>query len=108
MTALIDSSVPTKVLFIDHFFRFLFYFFPFIIDNCNYGSLFFQKVYKNEDFLLFTIIYPEINMNVVKTICLGNNLSKYIRENIDFPRQKPRQLPSAEANFGGCQYFKEL
>ena len=59
-------------------------------------------------FLLFTIIYPKINMNVVMAICLGNNLSTHIRENTDFPRQKPQQLPIAEANFGGCQYFKEL
>ena len=33
---------------------------------------------------------------------LGNNLPTHIRENTDFPRQKPRQLPSFEANFEGC------
>ena len=45
-------------------------FLPFIIDNCNYWSLF--RGYKNEDFvLLFTIICPKINMNVVKTTSSG-------------------------------------
>ena len=32
---------------------------------------------------------------------LGNNLPTHIRENTDFLRQKPRQLPSVEANFEG-------
>ena len=32
---------------------------------------------------------------------IGNNLPTHIRENTDFPRKKPRQLPSAEANFDG-------
>ena len=41
-------------------------------------------------------------MNAVKTTCPGNNLPTYIRENTDFLQQKPRQLPSAEANFEGC------
>ena len=40
MTIPADSSVPTKVLFIDHTFSFFSSFYPFIIDNCNYGSLF--------------------------------------------------------------------
>ena len=64
-------------------------FFPFILDNCNYGSLYRKG------------IKVKINMNVVKTICLGNNLAKHIRENKDFPRQKSRQLASAKANFEG-------
>ena len=34
--------------------------------------------------LLFTIIYPKIDMNVVKAIFLGNNLLMHIRENTDF------------------------
>ena len=65
---------------------------------------FVQKGYKNHDFLLFTIIYPKINMIVVKTICLGNNLPMHIRENLDFPRQKLRQLSSVEANFEDWVY----
>ena len=47
-----------------------------------------SKRYKIKDFLLFTTIYPNINMNVVKT---------------DIPRKKPRHLPSAEANFKSYQ-----
>ena len=51
MTAPADSSVLTKVLTI-------YLFFPFIIDNCNYGSLF-RKGKK---------------MNILFTFC--NSLSK--------------------------------
>ena len=40
MTAPADSSVTTKVLFIDHTFSFFPSFYPFIIDDCNCGSLF--------------------------------------------------------------------
>ena len=57
MNAPTDSSVPTKILFIDHiFFRFFLYFFLFIIDHCNHGSLFSlnnEYGYKNEYFLFF-------------------------------------------------------
>ena len=38
-------------------------------------------------------------MNLVKTICLCNNLPADIRGNTDFPWQKPQQLLSSEANF---------
>ena len=67
-----DSSIPTKVLSIDHsFFRFFLqfslHFFPFIIHNCNFGSLF-RKDIKMKIFLLFTIINPKINMNIVKFV----------------------------------------
>ena len=34
---------------------------------------------------------------------LGNNLPTYIKENIDLPWQKPRQLSGAETNFEGCK-----
>ena len=34
----------------------------------------------------------KINMTVVKTTCLSNNLLMHIRENTDFPRQKPQQF----------------
>ena len=61
MTALADSS---NVLSIDHN-SFVLSFFPFIIDNCNYGSLF-SKVMKMKILLFFTIIYGKINMNIVK------------------------------------------
>ena len=99
MTAPADSSIPSKVLSIDDtIFVFFFIFFRFTIDNYNCGS-FFSKGIKMKIFLLFTIIYPKINMNVVKAICLGNSLPTHIRENIDFPWQKPRQWPSVETNF---------
>ena len=68
-------------------------FFLFISNNCNYGNLL---------SLFFTIIYQEINVNVVKTTCLSNDLLMHIRENTDFARQKPQQLLSAKANFEGC------
>ena len=64
LTATADSSVPTKVLSIDHtFFVFSFIFFPIIIDNSHYVSLF-RKGIKMKIFLLFTILYPKINMLV--------------------------------------------
>ena len=71
MTDPTDSSVSTKVLSIDHTLLVFFHFFPFITDNCNYGSLF-RKDIKIKDFLLFTIIYSISNLsnllNIVKTI----------------------------------------
>ena len=65
MTAPADSSVPTKVFFIHwpHFFRFSLIFYPFIVDNCN--GTFTRKDIKIKIFL--KLIYPRINMNVVKT-----------------------------------------
>ena len=45
----------------------------------------------------------EICINVPLKQCrLGNNLPTHIRENTDFPRQRPRQLPSAKVKFEGC------
>ena len=37
---------------------------------------------------------------LLRQFCIGNNLLMQIRENTDFPQQ----LPSAEANFEGCDY----
>ena len=34
-------------------------------------------------------------------VCYGNLLPTQSRENNELPRQKPRQLPSADANFEG-------
>ena len=67
ITAPVDYSIPAKVLPIHHSCLFFLHFFPFIIDNCNYGSLF-RKVIKMKIFLLFPIIYPKIIMNEGKTI----------------------------------------
>ena len=59
-------------------------------------------------FLLFTIIYSKINMNVVKKI-IGNNLLSptHIRENTDFFRQKHQQLLSGEENFESYLMVKD-
>ena len=62
--------------------------------------MFVQKVYKNDFFLLFTTIYPKIDM--LGQFRLSNNLLTHIRRNTDFPLKKPWQLLSAEANFEGC------
>ena len=65
---------------------------------------FVQKEYKNENSLLFTVIYPKMNMNVVKRqFCFDNNFPMHIKENTDFFWQRPQQLPSAEANLEGCE-----
>ena len=42
-----------------------------------------------------------MNMMLLRQLRLGNNLPMHIRENTGFLQQKPRQLPSAEANFEG-------
>ena len=91
MTACADSSIPFYALIT--FFLFFPSFFPFISNNCNYQNLI--------SLLLFPI---KINVNVVKTVCFDNNLPTHIRENTDFPQQKPQQLPSAKANFEGCRH----
>ena len=44
---------------------------------------------KIEDFLLVTIIYPKINIMLLRQFFLGNNLLMCTRENADFPWQKP-------------------
>ena len=62
MTALADSF---NVLSIDpNFFVCSFMFFPFIIDNRNYGSLF-RIGMKMKILLFFTIIYQKININII-------------------------------------------
>ena len=70
MTGPVDCLVSTKVLFSDYAFSFLPSLYPFITDNCNYGSLFREGVKMKIFFSLSTIIYPKINMNVVRTISL--------------------------------------
>ena len=98
MTAPADFSVPTKV-------------FPLITLFPSFFSLllsimaimaFTQKVSKNEYFFTFYDSFLLFKSILLKTFCLGNNLSMHIKENTDFLRQKPRQLPSAEANSKGC------
>ena len=44
---------------------------------------------------------------LLRQFCLGNNLPMHIKENTKFRRQKPRQLPSAQANFKGYGLRKQ-
>ena len=44
---------------------------------------FVQKWYENEDSFIFYNNLWKINMNIVKKICLGNNLLTHISENAD-------------------------
>ena len=67
MTAPADSCVLTKVLSVDHTLFVFSFIFSFIIGNCNYGSLL-RKCLKIKTFLLFTMVYSKININIVKTI----------------------------------------
>ena len=100
MTAPADSSIPPKVLFVDHTFCFFLHFcFPFIIDNCNYGNLP-TKCLKMKMFLLFPIVYSTYML--LRQFCLSNNLPTHIKENIDFFQQKSQQLLSDKANFEDC------
>ena len=78
-------------------FSFFSSFFPFTIDNCNYRSLY-RKGIKMKICVFFTMIYPKINMNVVKTICLGNNLLPHI--------EKKQISPSI--SLGNCQMFRQI
>ena len=77
MTAPADCLISTKVLFSDHTFSFFPSFYPFLTDNCNYGS-FFREGIKMKIFSLLTIVYPKINISVVKTIS-PRQLSTHIR-----------------------------
>ena len=68
MTASADCLVSIKVLFSDFTFsRFFLHFILLLVIIAITG--FVQRGYKNEDFFsLLTIIYPKIDMNVVKAI----------------------------------------
>ena len=39
-----------------------------------------------------------------RQFCPDNNLQTNIKENTDFPQQKPHQLRNAQVNFEGCCY----
>ena len=57
MVAPADSSIPTKDLSIDPFFL---HFFPFIIDNYSYGSLFSKCIKIN---ICFSTFYNSLSKN---------------------------------------------
>ena len=100
MTAPADSLIPTKVLSIDHTLSvFSFIIFRFIIDNCNYGSLF-RKCIKMKIFLLFTIVYPKINMNIVKTILPQEQFANTHQRKFRFSLAKALGCTSALHNGG--------
>ena len=79
----------------------LLHLFPFITDNCNYGRVF-RKGTKKKIFYFLQKFIEKLTCMLLRQFCLGNNLPTHIRKNTDFPRQSPRQLPSAKANFEGC------
>ena len=70
---------------------FIFCFFLLLLINLIVGVC--SRREKNEDFLLFTITHPKINMNVVKIILPQQSFAD--------KHQRKRQK-SAEANFKGC------
>lgn len=73
------------------------------LQNVCKEEKFVQKWYKTKDFFsLFTIICPKLTWMLLKQFHLGNNLPRHIRENKDFPWQKPQQLLSTKVNFEGC------
>ena len=69
MTATADSSYLLITLFFS-FFPSLFSFYPFIIDNCNYGRLFRNVIKMNIFLFLFTITYPKLNM-LFRQFCIA-------------------------------------
>ena len=82
-------------------FLFLLHLCTFIIDNCNYGSVF-RKGIKIKIFYFLQKFIEKLKCMLLRQFCLGNNLPTHIRENRDLTRQKPRQLPRPEANFEDC------
>ena len=85
MTASAHSSVTTKVLSIDHTFPIFSFFFSLLLLIIVIREVYSEKGIK---MILFTF-----------SNSLFKNLPTHIRENTNFLRQKPRQLPCAEANF---------
>ena len=57
-----------------------------LYNTCTRKKNLFRESIKMKIFLLFTIIFPKIDMNVVKTI--SSNLLTYIREKKRFPLAK--------------------
>ena len=73
-------------------------FFSFIIDNCNYGSLL-RKCLKMKIFLLFTIVYSKININVVKTILPWQWLANTHWRKYRFPLAKAMAFTESQGKF---------
>ena len=77
------SSFPTKVLSIDRTFRFSINFFLLLLIIAIMGVCS-ERVLKWRFFTFYNNL-SKINMNVVKAICLDNNLLTHMRQNKDFP-----------------------
>ena len=85
MTAPTDSSVPTKVLSIDHTFSFIFLLLLLIIAI----MVFTQKKYKNENFFTFCNSFLLFTYILLRQFHHSNNLPTHIKENANFLWQKP-------------------
>ena len=98
---LIPPFQPKFYPLITLFFFFYFIFFLLYLNNCNHGS-FFRKGVKMKIFYFLQKFIWKLTWMLLRQFCLGNNLLMHIRENTDFPWQKPWQLSRAEVNFKGC------
>ena len=60
---------------------------------------FVEKMSKNEDFLLFTIIYPKINLNLVKTVYPRQYFANAHDRKFKFPLAKLSQIGECKGKF---------
>ena len=84
MTATVDSPVLTKVLSIDHTFFVFTIYFVLLLLIIAIMEVYLERLKKRLFSLLFTIIYPKINI-LLRQSCINNNLPMHIRENTNFP-----------------------
>ena len=89
-----DCSVSAKVLSINH----ILFVFPFIIDTCNYGSMF-RKCVKLKIFLFFTLVYPKIKMNALTTISLWWWFAEALSRKHRFPSAKASAITEYRGEF---------
>ena len=82
------------------FFKFIFFLLLLIIPIMWVYS---ESVWKRK-FFYFLQEFFTFYTNVLNTILPQQELPTHIKENPDFPQQKPRRLPNAEVNFEGCCY----
>ena len=95
MTALADSSVPSKVYYWSHFVRFFLHFFLLllIIDNCNYESLL-RKFIKMKIFLHFATFFYFLHK-----CCKGSFASAIICQ---------CTLKKMQISIGNCQVSRQI
>ena len=72
--------------------------FTFIIDNCNHGSLL-RKCLKMKTFLLFTIVYSKINIDIVKTILPRQYFADAHQRQYRFPLTKALAIAKCRGKF---------